>query len=124
MHDPWPWQRIMHTFSGYGETEPLGVKVAGGDVVNDAVNGAPAYDDRALPGGAEGEYQRDAQTYDQRESADDQRAAKAGAHGEYAGVRDQGGPAHRQRDHIEAGQFSRCRGEARTAIGRERVHLS
>src|SRR6476661_1392129 len=120
MHDPWPWQRIMHTFSGDGETEPLGVKVAGGDVVNDGVDGTAAYDDRTSPGGAEGADQRDAQTYDQRESADDQRAAKAGAHREYAGVRYQGGPANRQGDHIEAGQFSRCRGEARTAVGRER----
>src|SRR6478672_13300430 len=105
--------------AGTAGSEPLRVKVAAGDVVNDAVNGAPAYDDRALPGGAEGEYQRDAQTYDQRESADDQRAAKAGAHGEYAGVRYQGGPADRQGDHIKAGQLSGCRGEARTAVGGE-----
>ncbi len=74
-------KRITHTFSGYGESQPLRVKVAGGDVVNNAVNGTAAHHDRALPGGAEGEHQRDAQTYDQRKSADDQRAAKAGAHG-------------------------------------------
>ena len=80
-------------------------KVAAGEVLHHRVKGVAADDNRTSPRGGEGENERDAQTDDRCEPADDQQTAEANVHGEHAGVCYQGAAADEQGDHVQVRQL-------------------